>query len=103
MSESFWSFQVDHIISRKHGGKTELKNLAWTCFPCNNGKGTDIGTMLLPDKTFIRLFNPREDDWNAHFEMEDGVIYANTLVGEATIKVLKLNEVDRILERRALS
>lgn len=36
---SFWSFQVDHIISLKHGGDSSLENLAWSCFPCNNHKG----------------------------------------------------------------
>lgn len=102
MSASFYSFQADHIISWKHGGITELINLAWACFPCNNIKGTDIGTMLLPDRTFVRLFNPREELWDEHFEMEQGVIYAKTKIGEATIKVLKLNEVDRIIERQAI-
>lgn len=29
--DTFWGCQVDHIISRKHGGVTEPGNLAWAC------------------------------------------------------------------------
>jgi hypothetical protein len=68
-------------------------------FSCNNSKGSDIGTILLPDKIFIRLFNPREDTWHDHFEIEYGVIYAKTDITKATIKVLKMNEIDRIIVR----
>lgn len=101
--ESFFSFQIDHIISIKHGGATVLENLAWSCYTCNNAKGSDVGTVLLPDKTFVRLFNPREDIWPEHFEIEFGAIYAKTKIGEATIKVLNLNEVERIIERNDLA
>jgi 5-methylcytosine-specific restriction endonuclease McrA len=101
--DSFYKHQIDHIISLKHDGKTIEENLAYSCFPCNNEKGSDIGTMLLPERIFIRLFNPREDIWDDHFEMEDSVIYAKTVIGKATIKVLKLNDVDKIIERRILN
>ncbi len=101
--ETFFSFQIDHIISLKHGGATVAENLAWSCYTCNNGKGSDVGTVLLPGKTFIRLFNPREDVWSEHFEMESGVIYAKSPIGEATIKILNLNEVERIIERNNLA
>ncbi|PWK18775.1 HNH endonuclease [Arcicella aurantiaca] len=91
--------QIDHIISLKHGGKTELENLAYSCFSCNNNKGSDIGTMLLPNMEFIRLFNPRLDNWNEHFELAYGVIYPLTSIGEETIKLLKMNTVEKIMER----
>lgn len=96
---SFIPHQIDHIISLKHEGETSLDNLAYACFSCNNNKGSDIGTMLLPNKIFIRLFNPRIDSWNKHFEIENGVIYAKTNIAQATVKMLKMNEIDRIIER----
>jgi 5-methylcytosine-specific restriction endonuclease McrA len=96
---SFIPHQIDHVISLKHEGDTSLENLAYSCFSCNNNKGSDIGTMLLPNKIFIRLFNPRIDIWNEHFEIENGVIYAKTNIAQATVKVLKMNEIDRIIER----
>ena len=97
--DAFFSFQIDHIISIKHGGKAELDNLAYACFPCNNGKSSNIGTILLPQREFVRLFNPRIDIHKEHFELVNGVFYAKTIIGEATIKVLNLNEIDRIIER----
>ena len=100
--DAFYPHQIDHIISLKHEGETIIENLAFACFPCNNFKGTDIGTILLPDKIFIRLFNPRTDIWAEHFEQDEGVIYAKTSIGKATVKTLKLNEVDRIIERQIL-
>ena len=102
-TESFFAFEIDHIISRKYGGETTFENLAYSCFTCNNYKGSDIGTALLPNREFIRLFDPRNDTWESHFEIEDGVVIPKTKIGEATVKVLKLNDVDRIVERRLLA
>ncbi len=76
--------------------------MAYACFACNNTKGSDIGTMLLPDRIFIRLYNPRIDNWHDHFEIENGVIYDKTDIAKATIKVLNLNEIERIIERQEL-
>ena len=100
--DAFFTFQIDHIISLKHGGETTDDNLAYSCFPCNSNKGSDIGTVLLPDVVFIRLFNPRSDNWNAHFKLIQGVFYSDTEIGKATIKVLKLNDRNRVLERQIL-
>ena len=98
---AYISHQIDHIISIKHGGQNNLDNLAFACFQCNVNKGSDIGTLFLPDRTLIRLYNPRIDNWHDHFEMGNGVIYAKTSIGQATIKVLNLNDVNRIIERNS--
>jgi HNH endonuclease len=95
----FFSHQIDHIIRLKHGGNNHIDNLAYACFPCNNAKGSNVGTVLLPDMTFIRLYNPRVDNWHEHFEIFEGKIYSKTIIGEATIKVLNMNDLDRIIER----
>lgn len=102
LHDGFYPYHIDHIISLKHGGKTILSNLALSCLLCNIHKGSNIGTMLLPDRFFIRLFNPRTDIWKEHFEFIDGAIFAKTTIGEATIKVLNLNEVERIIERQVI-
>ncbi|MHC1767454.1 MAG: HNH endonuclease [Verrucomicrobiia bacterium] len=59
--DMFWGCQVDHIISRKHGGTTEPGNLAWACACCNNAKGSDIGTLVGQPPRLLRLFHPRTD------------------------------------------
>lgn len=97
--DSFIRYQSDHIVSRKHGGKTILENLAHTCPICNNAKGTDLSTILNDENSLIRLFHPRKDNWFDHFKVEDGLILPKTEIGEGTIKLLKLNDVNRILER----
>jgi HNH endonuclease len=97
--DSFIRFQPDHIISRKHGGKTISENLAHTCPVCNNTKGSDLSTILLDEDKLIRLFHPRKDVWHEHFKVENGLILPKTEIGEGTIKLLKLNEVNRIIER----
>jgi hypothetical protein len=53
--------EVDHIVSRKHGGITELSNLALSWARCNRAKGTDIGSVHPGTGAFVRLFNPRLD------------------------------------------
>jgi hypothetical protein len=73
--------------------------LAHTCPICNNGKGSDLSTILNDEDKLIRLFHPRKDNWFEHFKIENGLILPQTEIGEATIKLLKLNDVNRILER----
>jgi len=36
------TLHVDHICSKKHGGKTVVENLALACLHCNSRKGTDL-------------------------------------------------------------
>lgn len=102
-SNSFYSFQVDHIISIKHGGKSVAENLAFACIICNRNKGSDLGTILEQSENIIRFFNPRKDQWTDHFEVSDkGLLHPKTLIGEATIKILDLNHPDSVVERRLL-
>jgi HNH endonuclease len=100
---SFFSFHIEHIISMKHGGKTELDNLALACPICNINKGTDIATILPKSDELIRFFNPRSEKWADHFSLEpSGLIVAITSTGEATIKILNLNHPDSIIERKEM-
>lgn len=101
--DQFFTFQVDHIISLKHGGKTEFSNLAYTCSVCNQNKGSDLGTYLINSKRLIRLYHPRKDSWSSHFDIEYGEIIPKSLIGQATIKVLDMNNIDRIILRQALT
>lgn len=98
----FVSFEIDHIISVKHGGGQELENLAFACPHCNQHKGSDLGTYISGHDQLIRLFHPRRDKWEEHFEHDHGEIVALTEIGAATIKVLELNSPDRIILRRLL-
>jgi HNH endonuclease len=96
----FWTHEIDHIISLKHGGSDDLTNLALACYYCNRGKGTDVGSIFKGG--FYRFFNPRIDIWSDHFKLEDALIQPLTPVGEVTAKILGFNQVDRIIERQIL-
>src|SRR5690606_10781461 len=82
---TYFGCEVDHIISKKHGGSDDLSNLALACLPCNRYKGTDIGSVSASGY-LSRFFNPRTDIWSTHFRIRrDGVISPVTEIGEVTI------------------
>lgn len=100
---SFLEFHIEHIISLKHGGSSELDNLAYACAICNINKGTDIATFLDDLDKPIRFFHPRRDQWNQHFVLEHmGYLQAKTEIGAATIKILDLNHPDAMIERKIM-
>lgn len=98
----FFSCEIDHIISLKHGGSHDFNNLAYSCPFCNKNKGSDLGSMLLPDTSIIRFFNPRQDKWEDHFYVEEVTICPKTEIGAVTEKIFNFNQLDRILERMEL-
>jgi hypothetical protein len=101
-SDTYLGCQVDHIIGEKHGGPTELGNLAYACAFCNRAKGSDIGS-LTQAGSFCRFFNPRADVWADHFELDGVRIKPLTDIGEVSARILDFNRVERLLERQALS
>ncbi len=103
LENAYFSFHIDHIVSAKHDGLTIAENLAFACALCNLNKGSDIATFLTTPQIPIRFYNPRTDDWSTHFEvLSTGLLSPKTDIGEATIKILKLNHVDAIIERQEM-
>jgi HNH endonuclease len=97
-------FHIDHIRSLKHGGRTILSNLAYACPHCNQNKGADIATFLDEEsEEIVRLFNPRKDMWDDHFIAVAGEILAKTAIGDATNRLLELNQPERLILRRELA
>lgn len=93
--------EIDHIISRKHGGSSESDNLALSCFPCNRNKGTDVAAIRVSGEA-LRFFDPRHDAWVEHFRLDGARIAAMSEIGAVTIRILRMNDLDRISERQAL-
>jgi hypothetical protein len=96
------TFEIDHIVSLKHGGGNEFENLAYRCPHCNQYKGSDLVTFIDNYENLIPLFNPRKQDWFSHFFIENGLIVEKTVIGKATIKLLKMNEIDLVILRQLL-
>ncbi|MCB0610743.1 MAG: HNH endonuclease [Lewinellaceae bacterium] len=97
-----FSFHIEHIISRQHGGTDRLSNLAFACSWCNWKKGPNIATVLFEEGDLLPLFNPRTQNWNDHFFVEEGVILGRTDIARGTIRLLELNTTELILERKEL-
>jgi hypothetical protein len=92
--------QVDHVIAETHGGKTVMENLACAC---NRFKGANIAGVDPETGRIIRLFHPRKDRWNKHFESRvDGRISGCSAIGRTTVAVLRVNQEKSVLMRQAL-
>jgi len=100
--DSGFSHQIDHIISVKHGGGSAVDNLAYACGLCNRPKGADVASIDRQSGGVIRLFHPRKDRWTDHFRLNSGFVEPSTEIGAATIRLLRLNAMERIAERREL-
>jgi hypothetical protein len=100
--DRFLTFEVDHVISIKHGGGNEFDNLAYICPHCNQHKGTDLTTFIDTYENIVLLFNPRKQLWEEHFYIENGLVVDKTTIGKATIKLLKMNDIDLIILRQLL-
>ena len=85
------SFEIDHIISRKHKGPTIASNLAFSCFYCNSFKGTDISGLAPGSRRLTRLFDPRRQKWDRHFRWDGPVLIGRMAIGRTTIEVLQIN------------
>ena len=100
--DTFFGCQIDHIISEKHGGPTDVDNLDYACLCCNQAKGSDIGSIDWDSGEFVRFFNPRIDRWGDHFALFGIRIEPLTKIGRVTTRILGFNSDDRILERETL-
>lgn len=89
-------FHVEHIVARQHGGQDSPENLALACHRCNLHKGPNLTGIDPRSGEVTRLFNPRQDIWTDHFELDEGKITGLTSMGRATAELLKMNSTDRV-------
>lgn len=101
-SATFTPHEVDHIIAEKHGGNTVESNLALSCTLCNKYKGSDIASIDPLTGHVTPLYNPRQQRWSDHFQMESADIRALTDIGRVTVRLLQINRIERIQERQLL-
>jgi 5-methylcytosine-specific restriction endonuclease McrA len=100
--DAYMPHEVDHIYAEKHETATEEYNLCLSCAECNRNKGSDLASIDPLTNEIVRLFHPRQDHWHDHFELKDSTIQAKTAIGRVTIKLLKMNDPERLLERQIL-
>lgn len=95
-----FAFHVEHIVPRKHGGRTVPSNLAWSCQSCNLGKSSNLSGRVGGET--VELFHPRRQRWTRHFRWSGPRLIGRTKCGQATIRVLNINAADRVQLRRLL-
>ncbi len=94
--------EVEHIVPVVRGGEDAVTNWALSCRACNLYKATHVTGIDPESNTVVRLFNPREDRWEDHFQMASGSgeIVGRTPVGRATAVRLGLNSEVQVTARR---
>lgn len=105
VAATYFVFHVDHIIAKQH--LEEISDdpigLAWACSSCNYHKGPNLVSIDPQSMTQVDLFNPRTEDWETHFEIQDeGRILGRTACGRATSRLLNMNAPRMIRLRREL-
>jgi hypothetical protein len=87
------TFEVDHIIPRVFGGKTEPNNLCYACPVCNNAKRAQVAARDPQTGRRVRLFDPRRQSWRRHFHWstDSGRLLGKTVTGRATVEALEMN------------
>src|SRR5262245_29783000 len=95
-------FEIDHIISRKHGGPTTAGNLALSCFRCNSFKGSDISGRDPKTRRLTALFHPLRHKWARQFRWQGAYLIGRTPVGRVTVAVLQINDPFRVSLREGL-
>ena len=94
--------EIDHIIPESLGGQTEEINLWLACSLCNDHKNDRIAALDLETGEFVRIFDPRHQDWHEHFmwNANGEQILGLTPTGRATIIALDLNRPLLVRSRR---
>lgn len=94
--------EPDHIIPKQHDGETTADNLALACARCNRYKGYNVGSYDPETGALVPFYNPRTQEWSTHFQLEGGIIQPLTAEGRVTIKMLHINDPERVEERERL-
>ncbi len=97
-------FDVEHIIAVAVGGKTNLENLALSCHGCNLHKSSKTTGYDVLSEEIVRLFHPRTDAWDKHFDWANNYseVVGLTNIGRATVETLKLNRKGLVNQRNLL-
>ena len=94
--DDFFTFHIEHIVARQHHGGDDLSNLALACQHCNQHKGPNLSGIDPETGRVVLLFHPRRDDWDFHFRRVGPRLVGLTPTGRATVRVLAMNDPDRV-------
>ena len=94
--------EVEHIVPIARGGEDTITNCALACRSCNLYKAAHVSGSDSDSGAVVRLFHPREDQWEDHFQitLESGKIIGRTPIGKATVKRLEINSAAQVVARQ---
>jgi hypothetical protein len=91
-----FTFHIEHVIAKQHGGADSAENSALCCPKCNRKKGPNLSGLDPTSGALTPLFNPRKHVWSEHFRWQDALIVGTSSIGRTTVGVLGLNEEERV-------
>jgi len=94
--EPLYRFHIEHILPRQHGGADDPNNLALACYHCNVDKGPNLAAIDPETGQMVRLCNPRQDRRAEHFSIAGAAIAGVTPIGRATVRLFKMNAMNRL-------
>lgn len=100
--DPLFTFHIEHIIAKQHGGSDAPTNLALACHQDNLRKGPNLTGIDPQTGKLTRLFNPRRHKWSWHFRWAGPFLFGRTPIGRATVAVLGLNLLRRLTLRKQL-
>jgi hypothetical protein len=94
--------EVEHIVPVARGGEDTITNWALACRSCNLFKAAHRSGPDPDSDAVVRLFHPRQDQWEAHFQVtpESGEILGRTPIGRATVARLGINSAAQVAARQ---
>jgi len=96
------TFEIDHIVARKHVGPTVASNLCLSCYYCNSFKGSDLSSLDPKTRKLTPLFHPRRHKWAKHFRWDGPLLVGRTPIGRVTVSLLHINDEYRVELREVL-
>lgn len=94
--------EVEHIVPVSRSGDDSTTNWALACRSCNLYKATHVSGWDPDSQAAVRLFHPRRDQWDDHFQVaiQSGEIVGQTPLGRATVSCLKMNSIAQVTARQ---
>ncbi len=94
--------EIDHLIPESLGGRTEEQNLWLAGSLCNDHRSNRIAALDPVSGEVVRLFDPRRQVWNEHFQWTEPAdrIVGLTPTGRATVVALHLNRPTLVKARQ---
>jgi HNH endonuclease len=87
-------YHLEHVFPESLGGTDDVDNLALACPTCNYYKSNHLLGLDEEGLASRRLFNPRKDHWDQHFEFDRVSLRlkGKTAAGSGTVNRLRMND-----------